>query len=261
MLYEKAKRESERLNRKIEKIRNELAAMPKGKLHIVHDRNAVRWYNYLGNNIREYLNNSNIGLVRQLARKHYLSLLLKDLEHEKRAVDSYLRHHVELPWKSEQLLSNEDYLKLLYPLTQTKNQEYHDWAKEPYPRNLEYSKNLKFKIPNGQLVRSKSEALIAMILFKYNIPFRYECALEIDGMIIYPDFTIRHPETGEFYYLEHLGRFDDPKYRLKNCNRIHTYGLKGIYPSFNLLLTYETDDKPLDIEKVEKMIKEYFVDD
>ena len=259
MLYEKAKQESERLNKKIEEVHNELKTMPEGKLHIVHDRNAVRWYNYLGKNIREYLNKSNIGLVRKLARKYYLSLFLKDLEHEKRAVELYLRHHVKIPWKSEQLLSNEDYQPLLYPLNSNENQNYHDWASEPYQRNLEYPQNLKFKIPNGQLVRSKSEALIAMTLLKYDIPFRYECALEINGMIIYPDFTIRHPQTGEYYYLEHLGRFDDPGYRQKNCNRIHMYGFKGIYPSFNLLLTYETNDMPLDIEKVEKMIIEKFL--
>ena len=139
----------------MKEIQAELSVMPDGKLHIVHDRGTVRWYNYLGKNIREYLNKSDIGLVRKLARKHYLSLLLKDLEHEKRAVDLYLRHHNQIPWKSEQLItSNEDYQKLLYPVHHSENQYLFDWANAPYQRNMEYPQHLKFKIPNGQLVHS-----------------------------------------------------------------------------------------------------------
>lgn len=261
MLYEKAQKESDRLTKEIQKIKSDLKHLPEGKLHIVHDGNNTRWYNYLGDNKKEYLNKSKIDTAKMLAKKFYLSLLLKDLEHEKRAIEFYLRHHIEHPWKSEKLImNNDDYQKLLHPDFQPKSQELIEWENEPYQQNLEYREHLIFKIPNGKYVRSKSEALIAMILCKYNIPFRYECALDLGGTVIFPDFTIRHPKTGEYYYFEHFGLFDRAGYRQKNCNRIFLYGSHGIYPTINLLMTFETDDDPLDIDKVEKMIQEYFVD-
>jgi len=74
-------------------------------------------------------------------------------------------------------------------------------------------------LPDGKLIcarnhnRYKSEVFIDMALFTNNIPFRYECALELGHSTLYPDFTIRHPKTGEICYWEHFGLMDDPSYR------------------------------------------------
>ena len=65
----------------------------------------------------------------------------------------------------------------------------------------------------GEMVRSKSEAMILMLLEYSGIPYRYECRLDIDRKAYYPDFTIRHPYTGEIFYWEHVGMLDDPSYR------------------------------------------------
>ncbi|MFQ8777759.1 MAG: hypothetical protein ACLR78_10425 [Roseburia sp.] len=61
-------------------------------------------------------------------------------------------------------------------------------------------------------MRSKSEAMIAMLLHLNAIPYRYECALSLGGVTLFPDFTIRHPVTGVLYYWEHFGLMDDPAY-------------------------------------------------
>lgn len=62
------------------------------------------------------------------------------------------------------------------------------------------------------LVRSKSEVIIANLLFDREIPFRYEVPLFApDGTFYLPDFTIRW--QGEDYYWEHWGRLDLTKYR------------------------------------------------
>ena len=60
------------------------------------------------------------------------------------------------------------------------------------------------------MLRSKSEAMIEQALFYANIPYRYECKLELDNKILYPDFTMLHPETKEKYYWEHMGMMDNP---------------------------------------------------
>jgi exodeoxyribonuclease V alpha subunit len=65
---------------------------------------------------------------------------------------------------------------------------------------------------SNHMVRSKSEALIANILFKENIPFQYEVPLYApDGTFYIPDFTIQY--NGETWYLEHLGMLENEEYK------------------------------------------------
>ena len=86
------------------------------------------------------------------------------------------------------------------------------WMNSPYEHNTKYPEQLTLKTISGHTVRSKSEALIDMALHVNKIPFRYECALPLSDIVLYPDFTIRHPQTGNFYYWEHFGLMDDLNY-------------------------------------------------
>jgi hypothetical protein len=62
------------------------------------------------------------------------------------------------------------------------------------------------------MVRSKSEVIIANMLFERDIPFRYEAPLYApDGTFYLPDFTIAW--HGQEWYWEHLGRLDEERYR------------------------------------------------
>ena len=60
---------------------------------------------------------------------------------------------------------------------------------------------------SGDMLRSKSEVIIANLLHERNVPFRYEQPLFAgDGTLRLPDFTITW--AGRRYYWEHLGRLD-----------------------------------------------------
>ena len=87
-----------------------------------------------------------------------------------------------------------------------------DWNRIVSTNNPKEPQKLIHKTIPGILVRSKSEALIINALFEHKIPFRYECLLQIQNVSIYPDFTIRHPVTGEVYYWEHFGMMDNENY-------------------------------------------------
>ena len=127
-----------------------------------------------------------------------------------------------------------------------------------YDRNPKAPENLIHKTAFGLRVRSKSESLIATLLYTKRIPFRYECALYLGGVVVYPDFTILHPVTDEIYYFEHLGMMDNPDYCAKSYSKLQFYISHGIVPTFNLITTYETKDKPLDMDYVETLIEHYF---
>ncbi|WP_375210987.1 ATP-dependent DNA helicase [Hyphococcus sp.] len=64
---------------------------------------------------------------------------------------------------------------------------------------------------SGDMVRSKSEIIIANMLHEQGVPFSYELPLLApDGTIKLPDFTITW--DGERYFWEHLGMLGDPEY-------------------------------------------------
>ncbi|MDD3653113.1 MAG: ATP-binding domain-containing protein [Desulfotomaculaceae bacterium] len=62
------------------------------------------------------------------------------------------------------------------------------------------------------MVRSKSEVIIANMLFERGIPFKYEIPLFApDGTFYLPDFTVTW--HGEDWYWEHLGLMEQDEYR------------------------------------------------
>ena len=98
-----------------------------------------------------------------------------------------------------------------------------------------------------------------MLLYINKIPFRYECALHLGETTLFPDFTIRHPKTGNVYYWEHFGLMDNPAYSQNAYSKLQLYTSHGIIPSIQLITTYETKDNPLSTDIVEKIIAYYFL--
>ena len=259
MLYQKALTKREQLEKQINSITQKLKSLPDGTIYCTENGPYTKWYQSLGST-QTYIPKKNRHLAEQLAYRKYLSLLQKDLIREKNALDFYLRHHLPRPWKSELLLSNNpEYQKLLSPHFKPASQQLYEWSISSYEQNPNYPEQLIHKTASGKYVRSKSESFIDMILYQNKIPFRYECALHLDSTTIYPDFTIRHPKTGETYYWEHFGRMDDSNYAFNTFNKLELYTSHGIIPTIHLITTYETKDHPLSIEQIEKRVHEYFL--
>lgn len=186
--------------------------------------------------------------------------MLENYKHEKMAIDFYLRHHNSNYKEVTQLLDDNSGLnELLTPYFKPLSQELLTWMKSPFETNTLYPELLIHKTISGNLVRSKSEALIDMSLYMHQIPFRYECALSLGDIILYPDFTIRHPHTGEYYYWEHFGLMDDESYSQKTYSKLQIYSSHGIIPSIQLITTYETKSNPITSELIEKIIEHYFL--
>lgn len=227
--------------------------LPSGKLICCGDS----WYRSDGRN-KTYIKKKDKDLAEKLAIKKYLSALLEDLEKEKIATDMYLRHAPKSK-KVDIIFSGHDTLQaLLSPHFSPLSKELDNWMKSPYIKNSKHPYHLTQKVSANEFVRSKSEAMIAQLLKQHKIPYRYECQIVLDDMEIYPDFTIRHPKTGQFFIWEHFGLMDDPKYVKKYLSKLHTYTSNNYLPGINLITTYETHDYPLTFEMIEMMISYYF---
>lgn len=258
MFFEQMQREYAALLNDIENIRTQLDTLPDGKLICARNGTRYKWYHSIGSS-KSYLPKSDLHLAEQLAQKEYLSLHLQDMLQEKKAIEQYFLHHSNNSSRALEYQNRSlEHQKLLHTVYASSSEDLVKWQTTPYERNQNYPENLVHKTISGNLVRSKSEALIDMSLFNNNIPFRYECALKLGQNLLYPDFTILHPRTHKIYYWEHFGIMDDPSYAHKTINKLQTYIANGLIPNIQLITTYETKDAPLSSDMVNKIINYYF---
>jgi len=259
MIYNQIIKEKHRIESQIAVLQTKLMEFPKGNLVCSHTGKYSKWYQSFGSTSK-YIPKQERWLAEKLALKKYLSLQLNTLLAEKKAIDFYLRHYSSRAFEAEQtFMSSPEYKELVSPYFKTFSQKLSDWIHSPFKTNPLYPEKRIHTTPSGNLVRSKSEVLIDTFLCKNKIPFRYECILQLNGISLYPDFTIRHPRTGDFFYWEHFGCMDDPAYIQKASFKIQTYAANGIIPSVHLITTYETKEYPLTSNIIENMIEYYFL--
>ncbi len=90
---------------------------------------------------------------------------------------------------------------------------------------------LVHRTTRGELVRSKSEVIIADILEDLKLPYSYEQPFRgPDGSVRYPDFTIDDAETGRRLLIEHLGMMDRPDYVRRWKAKEKWYRDAGVLP-------------------------------
>ena len=107
----------------------------------------------------------------------------------------------------------------------------------------------------NERVRSKSELLIANLLNKYGVPYRYEYPMRVGYAVRYPDFYVLNKRTREEFVWEHLGMMDDSVYLMRNMNKLNEYLKAGYVIGDKLLLTMESRNVPLSISGVKALIE------
>lgn len=117
------------------------------------------------------------------------------------------------------------------------------------------------KTRKGIAVRSKSEVIIADMLFSKGIDFDYERPLEIAGERKLPDFTIEDSDSGVTYYWEHLGMLQRPSYRKKWEEKKAWYTTHGILDEAvgggengMLITTRDGDDGSISSAAIEALV-------
>ena len=145
--------------------------------------------------------------------------------------------------------------KIITPIRETDEQYKQKWEAVEYkPKEIDDMVPV-IKTERGELVRSKSELIIADLLYREGIPYRYECPLLLKGhRLIHPDFTTLNVRKRKVLYWEHLGMMDDAEYASKAVNRLNELEENGIVNGINLIVTMETKNHPLSPHLVRKRI-------
>lgn len=140
-------------------------------------------------------------------------------------------------------------------------QRYTDLFEIPNIVEIESSKQKRYfeeklihKTIRGELVRSKSEVIVANILDKMKIEYSYEEPLVVNGKTYIPDFTLRY--QGKTGYLEHLGMLSNKSYKKHWEEKRANYESVGISETLgNLIITEDGLDGSMDATLIESKIQ------
>lgn len=243
-----------------------LLNFPDGSLRVSSNRGRTTFYrdwkdSESGASKSSYLKNSEAELVSLLAQKGYEKKLLKLVQKQIAILES-------VPAK----LLDDDCLDQVYEgLSETRkalvtpfrlpDAEYLTrWKSEEFSSSLFHTENLRFTTNNKERVRSKSEMIIADRLSEFFIPYRYEEKIVLkDGTVCFPDFTILDLRTRSRIYWEHFGMVDQKSYSNGMVEKIEKYLNNDILLGENLIVTFESNDHPLDKTTVDTTIMKYLL--
>jgi hypothetical protein len=104
----------------------------------------------------------------------------------------------------------------------------------PKPVDFEgtfFEERLIHRTRRGELVRSKSEVILADRMHELGLDYQYEHELvSEDGSRRYPDFTIEDASSGLKVFWEHLGMLTNVSYRRRWEEKLAWYRRNGILP-------------------------------
>lgn len=218
--------------------------------YCVYDRDQRR-------TVRKYLPKDQRGLAKEIAQKGYYKKVQFAIDHCLPLMEELSRkiHEVDIDKLYDDL---PDVRKaLIQPVMMTKKDRLARWMDEPYSPNP-MAKNSRAIVTNqGEIVRSKSEKILADLFHDAGVPYKYECPLRLrGGRILYPDFTFLDPRTLEEVYWEHFGLMDDVGYMNRALEKIKLYGRSGYRLGERLLVSFESSEVYIDFDLVRQTVEE-----
>lgn len=231
--------------------------LPNGEIRKYQNGNYNKYFLKLPGKSLSYLSTSQVKLIEQLARKTYLQRYLEFHEIGQKELQKFLITHQD--WLNVRAQLLEDFPFLSDNLAYTDlERELKIWEDAPYKQCPYHPENKKVEGAKGIMMRSKGEGDISYDLLNDREPFHYEQLWNFPEGNFYPDFTIRHPKTGEFILWEHFGMMDKPEYVAEVARKLQIYEANGFCPENNLIVTYEDKEHPLSHRRILNEIDYFF---
>ena len=252
------KRRVVELKKAIKVAERNIKNYPEGSLRISQSGKQVRYYHVLPgeDSSGTYIKRDRQDIINQLTQKDYTERFVlsakKELSRLEKCISLLDGVDADLTYQMLDLRRK----KFVEPYIMPDELYAERWMKEEFKTNPYMPEAKKYETCRGEIVRSKSEAIIADTLLGLGIPYHYEQALILKNKTVrYPDFTMLKVKSREVIYLEHFGLLDDEGYRDACIKKLDEYMNNGIYLGRNLLITYESGDNSLDIGGIRRMLK------
>jgi hypothetical protein len=263
-------------SRELTELQSNIAKSPsmktKGILIIKHQKGTLRLFRKTGKATEKYLSSKDRNEIIRLATKTYAIKLDKAAELEKKQIDRCIelleskKNSAGKDMADTDLVHGNmpDYIREnSIPSEVTDDGFAEHWQKEKYNSRWKKNTDTFYETPRGEKVRSKSEWMIASMLDKAGIPYRYEEIVPLDGdvgVFMHPDFTVLNKRTRKVYYWEHFGAMSNNDYIEGNfMPKIQEYYNFGFLPGDKLLMTFESSGHPLDTTEVKRIIENYLL--
>ena len=246
-----------------EKMRS-LSKAPAGRIKLIRRGGNIHCYHVTSSAkpAGKYIPVSEQKFIKALIQKEYDQTVLAELQYQLKLIDNFIKKYN--PSKVRELFGSRGELRRGYisPVTLSDEDYAARWLAQSYKCKSFREGEPEFLTSRGERVRSKSEMIIADILAKNNIPYKYELPQQMKAaggklIPVYPDFTCVNLRTRQEFLWEHLGRMDDSDYSMKTVMKLRTYSKNDFIPGKNLILTMECDGIPLDRKEVEALVKTF----
>jgi len=255
-LLENAQKKKEEYSKILVFIEKKLYNAPKEKLRVSKSNNHFQYYksNPGAENKRIYISKKNLPEAEKLAERDYLTALKISLKEEISALNKFISLY-----KPNALVNCFAELsparkKLIQPLFLGEKDFAQAWQNKKFEKKQPAPEGNFITLKNER-VRSKSEVIIADLLYVKKIPYHYEYPVKLkSGITFYPDFLCLNTRTRQEFYWEHCGKMTDFEYCSNLLRRISEYNKNGIILGENLLLTMESAQYPLDTKDVGRLI-------
>ncbi len=257
-IKESVMKRHEELSSILSNIHSRISHAPDGSLRTAQKANGCQYYHKVkvGDTKGRYIKKNNYNLAIKLAQKDYdlkvETCLIKELDFLQRILDQYRPDKIQHIYDS----LNNSRKQIVTPVYVSDEEFIADWKSLEYT-SLGFSPDYaEYYTDNGERVRSKSEIIIANKLYRYNIPYRYECPLQLQsGVITHPDFTCLNVSTRQEYIWEHFGIMDNAEYACNAIRKINDYANSGYILGKNFIATFETSNTPINANYIDDIIR------
>lgn len=244
---------------------------PKGSIYAIENKNTYQYYWQREDGTRQYINKSNKDIIPKLVQKEYEKRVWTIIQNNRNCIENMLnKYEFKETMKAYEDISHKKKM-FITPYVLSDKEYAVTWQQEQNELKEQNMSKVSEKYiltggdnaiitEKGEVVRSKSEKIIADKLYMKEIPYVYEQPLYLKGYgYVVPDFKILNVRTKKEYYLEHFGMMDDYEYAKNAIKKIECFQKNEIYPGEKLLITLEASDSPLNMIILEKMVNKYLL--
>ncbi|MBE5841992.1 MAG: hypothetical protein E7304_11385 [Butyrivibrio sp.] len=252
------------LERVLKQIDKDIKSAPPGTLRIggVKKKPVFYYRKNPSERLGTYIKTSNMDVAQKLAQKSYAQRCKLNIAPKLDLIDALIKDYDYNSLLSVQNSLPEIRQKLITPYRISDEEYVQNWLSTPYDQNTDYPENLIFKTANGELVRSKSEVIIANTLLRLGIPYKYEMPFYYTKTQSFrTDFTALNVKKRKQVYIEHCGRMHKENYRDSFFYKLKKYSNAGLVLGKDIIFTFEDEDHPFDVSVYEKTFQDLLLKD
>lgn len=233
-----------------------LEQLPQGYLKLCAS-NGRPYYMRLKDGQKQYLGNGAKEEVQKLQERRFLEVTIRNIEYNQGLMEQYLDQY--RPTEPHEVMQSLPKAYQRYDtywaegILNPKQWEFADYNKSNF-----HPEHLTHKTQKGEFVRSKSEALIADILYERGIPYHYEERLLLGDKTVVPDFKVLVRSENRFKFLEHCTMIENERYIRSFIWKMQQYQAHGYLPWRDIFYTFDDVDGSIDTFSINKMLDHYF---